>query len=249
MTNEDDLNFYDDDYDDYDDSDGDYDDYDDQPTRLDAEEGGTRGRAPQSATRPPSRYRNNDYTAYDSDGYDESPTELRPGYNNSTRNYRGPVEGAEETQLPGSRSKRRYQTNDDIFEKTKIRIQEDESSIQPLGFFITKRPIRRRGRVYQIRGTKRNETLIGKTRESDINLTGDDYITSAHAHVWLDSKPDDNGDPIFWLYDLNSANGTFIVSYEDEGKERRRIRGEQRLKEGDEVHIGDHIFTFKILKD
>jgi pSer/pThr/pTyr-binding forkhead associated (FHA) protein len=52
----------------------------------------------------------------------------------------------------------------------------------------------------------------------------------------------DNDEMVFLIKDLDSRNGTFING----GK---RIDGSVRLKEGDEIKIGDYVFVFKMIKD
>ena len=71
-------------------------------------------------------------------------------------------------------------------------------------------------------------TLIGRSPECQIFL---DDVTVSRRHAVLVER--EGG---FAIEDQGSLNGTFV--------NRRRIEGEQRLTDGDEVQIGKYRLTF-----
>ena len=74
------------------------------------------------------------------------------------------------------------------------------------------------------------ETLtIGRTEHNDI-IIQDGFASHEHACVTKIKKN-------YWLYDLNSTNGTF--------RNGRRIMTEEELQEGDMIQIGTVTFKFE----
>jgi eukaryotic-like serine/threonine-protein kinase len=90
--------------------------------------------------------------------------------------------------------------------------------------------------------TGRTRRVLGRASDCSLRLTGDDLTVSRH-HCQLDIDP-----PEVWVEDLGSLNGTFVNG---ESIGRRAHPGEEtppaespprRLKDGDELRIGDSVF-------
>ena len=73
-------------------------------------------------------------------------------------------------------------------------------------------------------------TRIG--RRSDNDIVVDDAAVSRQHAVIIDT------DANYVIYDLKSANGVYV--------QQQKIRSATTLKDGDEIRIGDHEFTFHI---
>jgi pSer/pThr/pTyr-binding forkhead associated (FHA) protein len=69
-----------------------------------------------------------------------------------------------------------------------------------------------------------DEMIIGKAAEADIHIGDDDYVSRRHARIV-------RSDGMFFIEDLESANGTFL-----------KIRRPIPLESGDEIQVGDSIF-------
>jgi serine phosphatase RsbU (regulator of sigma subunit) len=74
----------------------------------------------------------------------------------------------------------------------------------------------------------KEKVTIGRSRESDIFLP-DQWLSRHHAEV----RSRDGG---HFLVDMGSKNGTLLNG--------GRIQGEQRLREGDVITLGEHVLTF-----
>jgi hypothetical protein len=72
----------------------------------------------------------------------------------------------------------------------------------------------------------RGETTLGRTSANDIQLTGDETVSRQHAKI-----TEANGH--YRLYDLGSANGTFVNGH--------RVREPMMLEHGDDVRLGDSL--------
>lgn len=81
------------------------------------------------------------------------------------------------------------------------------------------------GKVFELKGG----ATIGRSPRSQIVLP-DDYVSSTHARIFARKQ-------FLFLEDLGSTNGTFI--------DGRRVEGEQQIKPGQEIVIGDTIFRYE----
>ena len=73
--------------------------------------------------------------------------------------------------------------------------------------------------------------IIGRSPSGTIVLA-DEKVSRRHAMVQCQTRHE------FWLIDLGSANGTYLNG--------RRIVQPSRLTHGDQMKIGDHLFTFRL---
>ncbi|QQR91802.1 MAG: FHA domain-containing protein [Myxococcales bacterium] len=78
----------------------------------------------------------------------------------------------------------------------------------------------------------REETILGR-ESGDIVFTDDPFLSRRHASITYDA--DKKG---FSLTDLGSSNGTGL-----------KIRGESRLRSGDQIRIGRQLLRFELLND
>ena len=108
--------------------------------------------------------------------------------------------------------------------------------MQPLGLLIVKRPLERRGYAHHVRGS----VTIGR-RAGNILLATDDLVSEYHTSIRLGDPDPTDGEPTFWIADMNSRNGTKVNGV--------KIDGRVRLQNGDEIGIGRSIFVFMMLKD
>lgn len=87
------------------------------------------------------------------------------------------------------------------------------------------------------------ETIIGRTA-GDVLLSNDPTVSGQHAKVRLEPKEDGvEGEQVFVLYDLASANGTYAgtcVNYREDNS--RTFRRE--LHDGDYILLGETVLTF-----
>lgn len=150
-------------------------------------------------------------------------------------------QSGQKTELPGPGGQSRRRFEDSRQKKTQLQFNEDEYT-GPIGILVVKRPLPRRGDIHKVKG----EASIGSDGSNDISLI-DNFITGVHAKIWFDEEDTtDATDPVFYLADTASKNGTF-VNPEGEKSRSTRIKEWVRLKENDEIHIGDYIFVFKML--
>ncbi len=139
--------------------------------------------------------------------------------------------GQPPTYLPTARG------NWDAGGETRLDISDQPQTVQPLGLLIVKRPLERRGYAYHVRGSSTIGRRTGKP--GDVLLAADDLVSEHHAIVRL-SDPTE-GEPAFWIADMNSRNGTKLNGI--------KIDGRCRLQDGDEIVIGRSVFVFMMLKD
>lgn len=118
--------------------------------------------------------------------------------------------------------------------ETRLDMSDQPQVAQPLGLLIVKRPLERRGYAHHVRGA----VTIGR-RAGNILLATDDLVSEYHTSIRLGDPVD--GEPAFWIVDMNSRNGTKVNGV--------KIEGRTRLQNGDEIGIGRSIFVFMMLKD
>jgi hypothetical protein len=169
--------------------------------------------------------------------HSEQPTNLGGPASNSQPYYGSPNYGPQSsydmppTQIPNQGYQSGWQ---DPISETRLDVGEQPQGIQPLGLLIVKRPLERRGYAHHVRGS----CTIGR-RAGNILLAADDLVSEYHANIRLGEPVD--GEPAFWIADMNSRNGTKVNGV--------KIDGRYRLKNGDEISIGRSIFVFMMLKD
>jgi hypothetical protein len=102
---------------------------------------------------------------------------------------------------------------------------------------VTEGPGAPRGQVF----TLQRETIIGR-KAGQIVLAGDAYVSGQHAKVRLELSEEDEEKEAFVLYDLASANGTFVGSRADY-RDNQVYRYE--LEDGDFILVGETTLVFK----
>jgi hypothetical protein len=102
---------------------------------------------------------------------------------------------------------------------------------------VTGGPGAPRGQVFPLQ----RETLIGR-KAGQIVLAGDAFVSGQHAKVRLERSEEDEGKEVFVLYDLASANGTFVGDREDY-RDNQVYRHE--LEDGDFILLGETTLVFK----
>jgi len=87
------------------------------------------------------------------------------------------------------------------------------------------------------------EAIIGRNA-GDVLLSGDPTVSGQHAKVRLEPKEDGaEGEQVFVLYDLASANGTYAGTRENYREDNSRtFRCE--LHDGDYILLGETVLTF-----
>ena len=75
---------------------------------------------------------------------------------------------------------------------------------------------------------KKDRVVIGRSRESDINLP-DQWLSRRHAEIVRKGEA-------FYLLDLGSKNGTLLNG--------SRISAERLLEPGDRISLGEYVLTF-----
>lgn len=98
---------------------------------------------------------------------------------------------------------------------------------------ITKTPSVRKGRIFTL---ERVRTEIGRGHDVDVFLN-DPEVGRVHAAVRYEGPADGSG--VFVLYDLASANGTFLNG--------EPVTAPTALKDGDRVALGGSELAFKRL--
>jgi pSer/pThr/pTyr-binding forkhead associated (FHA) protein len=94
-----------------------------------------------------------------------------------------------------------------------------------------------RGQVFSLQP----ETIIGRTT-GQIVLANDPYVSSQHAKIRQEASEEDPDEQVIVLYDMASANGSFVGSKE-EYRDRQVYR--QQLEDGDYLLIGETTLVFK----
>jgi pSer/pThr/pTyr-binding forkhead associated (FHA) protein len=97
--------------------------------------------------------------------------------------------------------------------------------------------------------TLKAETLIGRTA-GDLVLGGDRTVSSQHVKIRLEPKedaPEGEEQQVFVLYDLASANGTYVgnkQTFRDDASRTYR----HELRDGDYILIGETALVFKCIE-
>jgi len=87
------------------------------------------------------------------------------------------------------------------------------------------------------------ETVIGRTA-GDMRLSGDPTVSGQHAKVRLEPREGGaEGEQVFVLYDLASANGTYAGTRQDYSDDNSRVY-RYELNNGDYVLLGETVLTF-----
>jgi hypothetical protein len=96
-----------------------------------------------------------------------------------------------------------------------------------------------RGRAFVLRP----ETVVGRTA-GDVLLGGDTTISSQHTKVRLEPKEGGAEDEqVFMLYDLASANGTFVGARENYREDSNRVY-RRELHDHDYILLGETTLVF-----
>lgn len=96
-----------------------------------------------------------------------------------------------------------------------------------------------RGRTFVLRP----ETVLGRSA-GEVILSGDSTISAQHTKIRLEPKEGGAEDEqVFMLYDLASANGTFVGTRENYRDEKSRAY-RCELKPGDYILIGETTLVF-----
>ena len=102
---------------------------------------------------------------------------------------------------------------------------------------VTDGPGAPRGQVFALQP----ETTVGRTT-GQILLANDPFVSSQHAKIRHEPSEDDPDQQVLVLYDMASANGSFVGSKEDY-RDRKVYR--QELRDGDYILIGETTLVFK----
>jgi hypothetical protein len=94
-----------------------------------------------------------------------------------------------------------------------------------------------RGQIFALQ----RETVIGR-KAGQILLSGDAFVSGQHAKVRLERSEEDEERLVFVLYDLASANGTFVGDRENY-RDNQVYRHE--LQDGDFLLLGETTLVFK----
>lgn len=117
-------------------------------------------------------------------------------------------------------------------------IMRPEASTSLLAWLaVTGGPGAPRGQVFNLQ----RETVIGR-KAGQIVLANDAFVSGQHAKVRLERSEEDEGKQVFVLYDLASANGTFVGDREDY-RDNQIYRHE--LEDGDFILLGETTMVFK----
>jgi len=96
-----------------------------------------------------------------------------------------------------------------------------------------------RGRTFVLRP----ETVVGRIT-GDILLSGDNTVSAQHLKVRLEQKEGGAEDEqVFVLYDLASANGTFVGTRQNYREESSRTY-RRELHSGDYILVGETTLVF-----
>lgn len=105
---------------------------------------------------------------------------------------------------------------------------------------VVEGPGGQRGQVFPLG----RDTILGRTGNNHIPLSGDRAVSSRHLKVKLEASEEDPEQKVFVLYDQGSANGTFVGDYEAcKAAEKRVYR--HVLEDGDFLLIGETVLVFK----
>lgn len=113
-----------------------------------------------------------------------------------------------------------------------------EASVPLLAWLaVTDGPGVPRGQVF----TLQRETLIGR-KSGQIVLAGDAHVSGQHAKIRLEPSETDAERQVFVVYDLASANGTFVGDVE---QYRNNQVYRHELEDGDFILLGETTLVFK----
>jgi len=120
---------------------------------------------------------------------------------------------------------------------------------QPLAWLaVVEGPGAPRGEVFRLG----SDTVLGRTQDNHIPLSGDHAISSRHLKIKLEADEEKaeapaGGRKVFVLYDQGSANGTYAGSYQAcKAAENRVYR--HVLADGDFLLIGETLLVFKMVE-
>jgi pSer/pThr/pTyr-binding forkhead associated (FHA) protein len=96
-----------------------------------------------------------------------------------------------------------------------------------------------RGKIHKLAP---DHTALGRHPSNQVVLA-DSTCSALHARIRVEASPED-GEPVFVLYDVGSANGTYVgdkQTYRDPSSRKYR----HELKDGDYVLVGETTLVFK----
>ena len=161
----------------------------------------------------------------------EAPTNFGPAGGGALPGGGSFSDAGDVTRMPSYASKNNFDND-----SGHTLLGEEDIEVKPMGFLIVKRPLPQRGAVYKLGEVN----TIGRA-QGNIRLSADHRVSAIHARIRLGT--DEEGEPIFVLKDMDSKTGTRV------NDAKNRIDASHRLKPGDEIYIGDHVFVFMMLKD
>jgi len=134
--------------------------------------------------------------------------------------------------------------------KTMLIMTEPEPQIPLAWLVVVDGPGSKRGTIF----TLKSETIVGRSY-GELVLDGDATISSQHIKVRLEPKEEESQEAarkdeevkeqdIFVLYDLASANGTFVGNQQTYRDEESRIYRHE-LHDGDYMLLGETTLVFK----
>ncbi|TVR22787.1 MAG: FHA domain-containing protein [Anaerolineaceae bacterium] len=92
-------------------------------------------------------------------------------------------------------------------------------------------PLKARGRVFLFAAGQ----VIGR-KDADV-LINDKRVSRQHARI--NAEKGEGGAIVLALYDFGTPNGTFING--------QRVMGRGVVRSGDEIRMGDHVFTLRVI--
>jgi hypothetical protein len=98
-----------------------------------------------------------------------------------------------------------------------------------------------RGEVFRLG----KDTILGRTSNNHIPLSGDPAVSSRHLKIKLEAVDEEDPEQkVFVLYDQGSANGTYAGAYEECQEAKNRVY-RRVLEDGDFLLLGETILVFK----
>ncbi len=97
-----------------------------------------------------------------------------------------------------------------------------------------------RGEVFRLG----KDTILGRTSNNHIPLSGDPAVSSRHLKIKLETIEEEPEQKAFVLYDQGSANGTYAGTYEECQEANNRVY-RRVLEDGDFLLLGETILVFK----
>ena len=124
--------------------------------------------------------------------------------------------------------------------ETMLMRSESEPQLPLAWLAVLEGPGGKRGTLF----TLKSETAVGRT-QGDYLLSGDPTISSQHIKIRFEPVEEDvEGDQVFVVYDLASANGTYVGPRETYRDESSRVY-RRVLKDGDYLLLGETTLVFK----